>query len=400
MTQTVFFANRLSHIPNEILLTIMANMPDLPTLHNFITAYRLSEDLYGASYNRVLTGTIRQIESLQLQKLVCTVISLRNHTCLTDVEDLDKYLDMHLEDENVPLMIDDISDPMSALHDIVLVSQDIEFFVNSFVTSRLREPGTHCCFIHKENPPSQTEIQRIRRGFWRLQVLCELFKFKVKGAVNPNHEVPPDCTFAEHLANWELEEMECTYYHLHEQYDILRLPTHNALLLSQPQIVQRMLLNLGYRKGDPSPKRLDSDLMGPEKDDRITHAFSWARDFFWRPPLHTAWSDMPSANVPNAGWLMYVRYGNRWEKLSVPVHDEIAREPVICFQNWGYCMWDESRIVGWGLLEMGKYSLLDTQKWEDKEKTRRSCTQCPYARRSVSEISSNASDRLTSIYWE
>ena len=72
-----------------------------------------------------------------------------------------------------------------------------------------------------------------------------------------NYNDSPDYIFVEHLTNWELEEVECTHYHLREQYGLLRFKCQNAPLLSQPPILQRLLINLGYRKGSLSPRNLD-----------------------------------------------------------------------------------------------------------------------------------------------
>ena len=108
-----------------------------------MTAYPSSKDLYWTTYKEVLTGTIRQCGSLQIQKLVCIVISIRNRPGRSGIEGVDDYLDLHLEDEDTSLLVGDLPDPMSALQDIALVIQDIEYFENAFITSRLREPGTH-----------------------------------------------------------------------------------------------------------------------------------------------------------------------------------------------------------------------------------------------------------------
>ena len=170
--------------------------------------------------------------------------------------------------------------------------------------------------------------------------------------------------------------MECTYYHLREQYGILRLKCQNAPLLSQPPIVQRLLINLGYRNGNLSPGNLDPAYLEDRREERITDAFSWARDLLYAPSLRTAWSDMPSANMSNAGWALYVRHVGRWEGLSAVAYNEISREPVNRFHNWGYCIWDNARLHKWGMLERGKYSIVDTRKWSDEEMTRHSCRRC------------------------
>ena len=241
--------SRLAGIPNEILLNVMTCMPDLTTLHNFVAAYPPSADLYRALYKRVLAGTLRQCEFLQIQKLACTIISIRHRDGLTGIDDINQYLDTHLEDKNTPLLIDDIIDPHSVLRDLALIAQDIEIFIASFVDRRLREPSTSLCSMHKPSDPSSAEIHRIRRAFWRLQLLCDLFRFRAEGTIPADYEDPPDHFYLEEYMNaWEVEEIECAYYHLHEQFGTFDLKTQKVPIQSQLATAQRLFINLGYGK--------------------------------------------------------------------------------------------------------------------------------------------------------
>ena len=157
------------------------------------------------------------------------------------------------------------------------------------------------------------------------------------GTIPANYKDSTDYIFVEHLTNWELEEVECTYHHLREQYGILRLKCQNAPLLSQPPILQRLLIKLGYRKGNLSQGNLDPAYLKDRREERITDAFSWARDLLYVPSLRMARSDMPCANMPNAGWALYVRHGGRWGGLSALAFNEISREPVIVVVVAGLC---------------------------------------------------------------
>ena len=146
---------RLMHLPNELILNIMTHMPDLETLCNFVKVSAEAADLYGATPKMILNCTRRQCYPLQMQKIIGTIISIRSHPRFATIDCIDEYLEAHFEDEKTPSILDDLSNPLQALFDIVVT-----------IASSFRELGT--CVDHPENPPSQTEVYRIDRGLWRL----------------------------------------------------------------------------------------------------------------------------------------------------------------------------------------------------------------------------------------
>lgn len=99
---------------------------------------------------------------------------MRNRPGLNDIENPIVCLNRLLEDQSKPLLLHDISHPKFALLDIVSVTIDIEYFEQSFIASRLRRSGKGFKAVPEEAPPSRTELRRIRRGFWPLQLLCDL----------------------------------------------------------------------------------------------------------------------------------------------------------------------------------------------------------------------------------
>ena len=382
----------LDRIPNEVVCNVMASMPDLPTLCNFVNANSSLRILYQSSYKNIFLGTMRQDPSMQIQKLICVVLSIRNGAGLQEIHEdhYSDFLDMFLDNEHRPLEIDEFDDPLSALQDIAEISHDMEDFIASFIASCLREPGSIACFHKKAESASKTETHRIRRAFWRLHLLFWLFKYRLEAygleAIVPGaNEEFADYVYAEdHLTNWELEEVECAYYHLRDYYrQNARLGQQDAHFKAQPFILQRLLENLGYNKHEAVPSDLDSEYSEritlkayrKVRENRVTSIFDWSRDYYNSPVrIKTLWSDIPCTNRPNTGWEYYVRYGGEGGMIDEPEHDCIGRGPVI-FHQWGYCMWDRERFVRWGLLE-GKHSLIDGQKWKDEKKRRAPCEFC------------------------
>lgn len=108
---------------------------------------------------------------LQLQKLVCTVLAVRNRPGLGGIEEQDEYLNRLLSDKSKPSLPDAITNPTLALHDIVSVGLDIEYFERCFVASQLRCLSSGFKAAPEEIPPTRTELHRIRRGF------CGIFSF-------------------------------------------------------------------------------------------------------------------------------------------------------------------------------------------------------------------------------
>ena len=128
MSQNVSSLDLLGKLPDELVENMLLGMPDLVTLHNFITAYPRSRDQYQRCYKNILKAVLHRSKSLQISKMGCTVISIRNRPDLSDIEDFANYFDSHLEHEDSTLVIDDVTDSLVALRDITLITQDIEDF--------------------------------------------------------------------------------------------------------------------------------------------------------------------------------------------------------------------------------------------------------------------------------
>ena len=379
-------------IPNELILDILLKMPDLVTLHNFLTAYPQAQSMYRSCYKKILNTVINQLNSLQIRKLVSVVINLRNLPDLVYIEDFEEYLDLHLEGEDPALLTQDLSDSISALRDIALVTKDIECFRKSFIDRRLRQPCSTSRSSKKEAPPSRIELHRLDRAFWRLQLLCEVFRAQWNSGFLSASPYDFASDYVDGLSHWELEETECVYYHLREQYSLLRtdIPTASIRLnrtpiTSQPPIVQRLLINMGHNIEAPSPLHLE---VGNQTDWRLGEfytAFRRARDVPWIRDIQTEWPDNQEANTPNEGWNCYSRFsetiGSSFESSEEFEYSQGFPRcgPVVCFHNWGYCIWDKERLKKWGVLgTAADGSDVDLKRWSDRNSGRSICDHCRY----------------------
>ena len=179
-------------------------------------------------------------------------------------------------------------------------------------------------------------------------------------------------TFLEnHLTDWEIEEVEWVYYHVRNHYLKLRVP---GLIRNQSPLIRRFLANLGYQKDECRPN--DRDPGGIEEmhspwaltywwEDHIIDAFDRARDNPWRPKLPSNFFDSSSTYVPNAAWTHYQKYDNIWrgDSQGPPTYNEVGREPLTDFHDWGWCMWDTERLSRWDLLRRTKYDEYHVSNW-------------------------------------
>ena len=308
------------------------------------------------------------------------------------------------------LILDSVHDPIAILKDMRIVSDDLEHLVHSFVNDRLRKThaqmrdaliqeyqeryrhcngGGHSKAMHEKhwglnyclllNPtdtpatdvlpmpnisvepscPSPTELHRVRRAFWRLLLYSDLFH-----EPNPRYTVPINgvgqradatCVFIKFLTVWELEEMQCAYHHLQAQVvecADLNSPSHS------PDLANR--LRTTFRLPSDPPDSTQSR-ESPRRNRHITDFIHYYRDIA-RHVAATNWPDTQDANKPNAGW-QYLQQHSKNSQLSSQLSSRT--EPLRCFLDWGYCIWDASRLDSWWLIDQkGNRFLAGKAKWE------------------------------------
>ena len=106
---------------------ILKILPDLITLNNLIEAFPgLLAPLYQNTYKDLLSGKLRRQYPLETQKLISTVINVRNLPDFTLVKDWEQHLHLRIKDPQGPLVIDHLTHPISALQAIVKITQVIE----------------------------------------------------------------------------------------------------------------------------------------------------------------------------------------------------------------------------------------------------------------------------------
>ena len=362
-----------------------------------------------------------------------TVSGLRN---LYRQENLNEKVPTSLNEhqrtaETLPfLILDSIHDPVTIVQDMSIISSDMEQLVRSFICTRLDRthvrmkdkmteeyqhrlrlcngkghtkamheelwgPG-HCLKAYPSTmgatqnppildrdtepaPPSPTELHRIRRAVWRLLLYSDLFhepnpKYPIRNKGNQSSDA--SYTFLWTLTAWELEEIECVYYHLREQMELWTSPQSSCY---SPKLAGRLLNTFGPIRNVYHYPSKQEDCDGAEGKRHITYLTGFLRETLWAPKSYetkTEWPDTQEANRPNAGWL-YLE--ENYKVLNV-LDGNFRIAPVCCFLDWGYCIWDRSRLESWYLVDRRGINLLGSKAksawWACSQIVRRDCAHC------------------------
>lgn len=358
-----FHHSLLHKLPNKI--DILTNSPSLTTLANLLKAYPLLEALYKINYKTILAGTMSRSFPRPLQTLVCTTINVRKPFTIQRFDDLDVWLDENINDAGQPLHLESLSDPLATLHAVASIDADSKMFESTFIRSCLRKPGTRPCAVHQETP-TQTERYCIQRGYWRLQLLCDLFQLRVTeiSLQDPENYIEPDHLLAMKLPKWELEEVECAYHHLVKLYEETRIKTGSVQ--DRDSEIHRLLSH--FSSPSTVSKHLDDFFVLTSSGDySISEVFDMSREWCGvQSRSRSIWQeDMALANSPNERWNFYVRHG-RWDvQICSRAYNDVARGPLSTFHDWGFCMWDQTRFNHWKIGEIGKYGHIDGHEWRD-----------------------------------
>lgn len=239
----------LERLPNELLLHIIEHMPNPRALYNFMMAYPRSKVVIESHPNpqQVLVGVIQRSGTpLQLQKIICTIMAIRHRKAA--LVELTKYLETNLEGLSPPPVVTCGKDLVGVLQDLVTLINDTDTLEETFLTTRLenavqlqrtRISGADKSETFSKPSASPTELHRIRRAFWRLQLYTDLFyhpgrEFMAYKA----DEIYRHGRFFEAITVWELKELDCAHYHVKEQFKVWRDPNSACYA---PALADRLL---------------------------------------------------------------------------------------------------------------------------------------------------------------
>ena len=347
----------LRDLPKEVLVFVMERIPDFSTLNNLINAVRGMAAILEGFQKRIFTGVLRSSGlSLQLQKIITAIMTIREQYPATPCPPK-TFFDRYLDRKDQPVNMMKFANPTGMLRYIARTTESMNGYIESFV--RMRILGRDMTAF----PVSDRESYRVHRAFWRFQLCYELTHPGGSVDVRHNAEAPERWArryisnedgipmprpmkgwlygrgepkapllkdFLQTLSPWEIEEINVARFHLTTKVNAFqynRIAGSSDDLRNQNSLLQRLVMDLDNWHEDPenpSDHLLVADLWVSQRDPHLCHDPVWPGN----PP------EVGSINVypANLNGLQYAR------------------------AQWGWCMWDVSRLRASGFTGPSDYT--------------------------------------------
>ena len=354
----------LRDLPVEVHVLVMERLPDFSALNNFIDSFPRMVRIFKGFQKRVFTGVLRSSGlSLQLQKIITAIMILREQypatPCPTEL-----FFDRFLDRKDQPINMIKFANPIGMLRYIARTMESINEYVESCVQRRILIRDMTIL------PLSDTESYRVHRAFWRFQLCYELSH--PGGSVDVKHNAEPperwsrrfignedgipmprptkgwlSCRempraplltdFLQTLWPWEIEEINVARFHLTtvvNAFQYNRIAGTPDDLRNQNSLMQRLVMDLDNWHEDPEnpiDHLLVANMRVSPRDPDLCHEPIWLDN-----PLEAC-----SVNVePNdLNGLQYAQ------------------------PQWGWCIWDASRLQASGFINPLPY--VDNEAWTE-----------------------------------
>lgn len=345
--------------PVELLVKVMTHLPDTASLSRLFTAYPKTLDAFKEFGHQIFISIVTNMYPELRNASLNALVARSRPPKITDfIED-----ELKAKDSCVQFRLRDFS--LSALLDLIKVSGSIESLTDSFAREHILAPRDQL-----NMPLSTTELHRIRRSFWRFQFQYDMchpeelkssrksddtksrssrryvyyqtlqpFSKSVPNWLqcrNEKHRPKALSCFLSTLSRWEHDELEAIRFHLAHKVNrlqYLRSCGSEDDLTQQPVLLQRLIRDID--SWDPkSPK-----------DHVLVAAFrqtQYAKD---RLIDCCGVCDAGSRNTTHGSLIDMDHKGH---------------------PQWGWCMWDEQRLVKRGMIDFKLDGWLDNWKWDDK----------------------------------
>ncbi|KAL8720013.1 MAG: hypothetical protein Q9225_003058 [Loekoesia sp. 1 TL-2023] len=405
----------LDNLPNEILEKIIHNLHGLDDLYAFVSAYPQAWVMY--LYNpSAIVFILLQTSNLgnEIQRLLLTSLGLRQclilhshnaNKCLTDVLEHFERINAPEIKRNLTRLIDRMG-PLNFLYEVANISKEImiaeESLIKTMLTrahdrieeARLHQIGNLQVFRAQGSyllSPTRMEVHRVRRAIWRLWLYFEFFH-------DPKHMGLNQRIFFNRLAMWELEEMDCAYYHIQHQTNLWRRACPNCCELLIPDALTKHTDGCGWtlvgRKADvpiDTQENPSWDFQSAYTQYRGVMARKAATDDeYVVQTAHDLKSSSVAASGPNnlphaarspettsidyevSAGFTYVSMKSKLRRRCM-AHWQNRDLPMGCFLDWGYCIWDKERMQAWKLVDNPENGTRGEFEWWTDGKDRAGC---------------------------
>lgn len=359
----------LQELPVELLVRVMKHLPDMAPLSRLFTAYPKTPETFIGASNDIFASIVNNM-SPELRNSALDVLAVRSRPPIHPSQ-ITRFIKHYLNAEVYNAQISSRSYSLSALLDLIAISESIESLTESFARDRVRGPS-----MQHSMQISPIELHRIRRSFWRFQLCydmchperesssregCDIKSRSTRQYVQyQNKEIVrnsvPDwlqrrgeayrpealSRFLSNLSGWEHEELEAVQFHLAHEVNSLqyfRLCGSEDRLFQQPVLLQRLIRDIDHW-----------DAENPQ-DHVLVAAFRQSMYAKHYPIVWDRSRDLYDASFPNTR-----------RKVAMQI-----------LQNghpqWGWCLWDEERLVKRGLIDIEYENLVKNRNMNDESQT-------------------------------
>ncbi|CAD6568384.1 MAG: hypothetical protein ASARMPRED_001695 [Alectoria sarmentosa] len=331
----------LQDLPAELLTGVMKHLPDMAALSRLFTAYPKTPETFIEASNDIFASIVNNM-SPELRNSALDVLAVRSHPPIHPRQ-ITHFIKHHLDAEVYNTQIHLRSYSLSALLDLIVISESIENLTESFARDRVRGPSMQ----HKEESSSREGCDiksRSTRQFVQYQN-----KETVYGSVPDwlqcrGEAYRPEALsrFLSNLSSWEHQELEAVQFHLaHEvnRIQYFRSCGSEDRLFQQPVLLQRLIRDIDHW-----------DTQNPQ-DHVLVAAFRQSLYAKHYPIVWARVRDLYDASFPNT---------RRKVAMQILQNDH---------PQWGWCLWDEERLVKRGLIDIEYENLVKNRNMNDESQT-------------------------------
>ena len=383
---------RIDLLPNEILKMIMGQCDGVTVLYALVRSNTRAQTLFERNALSILTDVLRSSTMhSQLCNMLRSILSLRQILRHDGSEDtLQDFVDQFIDCPSLDLRLDlknlPMGEAMNVLGFAAELCESVTRAERSFVRVRLFKiisklesklmqdryyrTARYESISLDRRPASQAELHRIRRGLWRLHLYYMAFympyialdedcrgpaAMSLAGKLQVNipalawdysrRYLNRQKGFFWQMTIWELEEMECIWYHLKQNPSLFWngiCPHCHASFLPDDLIIHN---RPECQRGSGEACKFTSAISYFRADfEKLPH---WVNHPIISDPYKAlaAWPD-PLAEHAGAGYTYAVRHG--MTRVRGP---GLSRGPLDKLLNWGYCIWDCDRFESWHMID-------------------------------------------------
>ena len=349
-------ATSLEDLPIEIKVMILSHTPHLSCLSNLVHASPAYHQAYRGAREEVLHAiTVRTLQEHDVGLLdpwtaVHTLQPGHHVPCRFEIikESLEKYARGCMDGSRPRLTLED-SLAILSLH------KKFSVLIFKYCEDKLsRNPLTRTSDTDPI-PPSQLELHRLYRAFWRYEIYSKFFGPLGMGGIVPNSNTFGEEEIASNFLGlfpiYEVEELACLHRYARDfYYDLPAKDCHDSvsgevqLATQGPQRLYEVMTQIENGRDTSMAKHKNAEhvyvTMGAALDAYETNIRLGS------PQWKEIYAGIHSERTPTTGWLWATSDG--------------VQNTDFRLRSWGYVFWDQQRLVHWGITEyeMGNWPRL------------------------------------------